>query len=107
MARADASQGMMRAQFRAEIDRIGDHAGRHSAGQLASRVDALRRDARDHGLIPLSEIAFEFERALANRASPTLLSPWLDSLRDALECDAGDRHAGRVLLAAVGQRLHG
>lgn len=107
MARADTGQGMMRAQFRAEIDRLGDKATHHSAGQLAARVDALRRQARDHGLIPLSEIAFEFERALANRASPTLLSAWIDSLRDALDCDAGDRLAGRVLLAAVGQRLHG
>jgi hypothetical protein len=73
--------------------------------QIVEQVDALRRTAKVHGLVPLADMAHGFETMLAwSRGGPTL-APWISAMKEAVNCETLDRHSVRAWLAALGHRV--
>ncbi|MEY2927450.1 MAG: hypothetical protein RL367_1927 [Pseudomonadota bacterium] len=76
-------------------------------GQMAAAVDDVRKIARDHGMVPLADLASACETALSGTCSILLMRHWLESLRDVVGCHSLPADAARVWLAALGLRFHG
>ena len=97
----------VRAQLCDRIDRIASEMAHLSPSQLACQIDELRRTARDHGMLPLEELARGLESALSGSEGGVMVLPFLESMRDAVGCERIDAAAAQSYLAAVNQRLYG
>ena len=98
---------IIKSQLCDQIDLLANQLPQLSACQLASQVDALRRIARDHGLLPVEELARGLESALSVSDCSVMVLPFLESMRDAVGCERIDPAAAQSYLAAVNQRLYG
>lgn len=78
-----------------------------SIGELGRRVDAIRQIARANGLEPVSRLAAGLGDMLARGGRGPSVRPYLDGLRDAVDCAQQDEATARVYMAAVNLRLVG
>ncbi len=89
------------------IDRIAHELPHLTLDQLCNGVDDIRRTALDHGLDPLAQLARGLETALADAGRGAMVLPWLDTMRDAVDCERLDAEAGAIYLAAINVRMAG
>jgi hypothetical protein len=89
------------------IDQIAQELPHLSPHTLAHAVDDVRRIARDHGLIPVAELARGLESALSTSQDQIMVLPYLDSMREAVGCERFDEAATQSYLALVNQRHYG
>lgn len=97
----------VKAQLCERIDRIADQVGHIQSGRLAQEIDEIRRTARDSGLQPVADLAHGLESALARSEGAITVLPYLDTMREAVSCEAYDDQASISFLAMVNQRLSG
>lgn len=97
----------IKAQLSDRIDRIAEQIGHMPAGRLTHEIDDIRRMARDYGFQAVADLAHALESAMAQSEGSVTVLPYLDSMRDAVGCDALDDSTGASFLAVVNQRLYG
>jgi hypothetical protein len=95
------------AQICERIDRLAMELPHITISRLAHEVDDLRRIAGNYGLTPVVEIARGLESALAGSEGSVMVMPFLETMRDAANCDARDPATSTAYLASINQRLYG
>ncbi len=102
-----AENGMMtvRAGLLTRIERLEAELSTLSPCQIVEQVDSVRRIAREHGLVPLSDMAHSLESLLAWGPSSKSIQPWLTALKEAVGCEALDKAASQSWIAALGLRI--
>ncbi len=98
---------MVKAQLCDRIDRIADQLGHIPVYRIAREVDDIRRTARDHGMDVVADLAHGLETALATSQGAVTVTPYLESMRDAVACEAVSPDNAQSFLAMVNQRLWG
>lgn len=89
------------------IDRIAIELPHLTVSRLAHEVDEVRRIAVNFGLSPVADIARGLESALAGSEGGVMVMPFLETMRDAVECDRLDPATSQAYLAQINQRLYG
>lgn len=108
MARTEAdAMAMVRAGLCQRIERLEPAARGRAAAGLASGVAQIGSTATEYGLLPLADLAHALGRAIERGAGGHAVSLYIDAMRDAAGCRAGDAAPGPALLASVGLRLAG
>lgn len=104
-----AEGALVQAQTRLceRIDKIAMELPHMGVSRLAHEVDELRRIAMDFGLAPVADIARGLESALAGSEGGVMVMPFLETMRDAVECDKLDPATSQAYLAQINQRLYG
>lgn len=97
----------VRAQLCDRIDMLAGQLAHMSPVQLAMQVDDVRRIAQQYGLRPLEDLACGLGSALSASGCSIVVMPFLESMRDAADCDRVDPATAQSYLAAVNQRLYG
>ncbi len=88
-----------------QIEQLEAGYGAMPLSQIVEQVDALRRTAQGHGLVPLADMAHGFETMLAwSRGGPSI-APWIAAMKEAVTCETLDRQSVRAWLAALGHRI--
>jgi hypothetical protein len=96
-----------RADICARIDDLASDLRSLSISQLMAQVEDIRSLARDHGLLPLEQLARGLERALSTSDGGVMVAPFLTTMRDAAGCERVDAAAAQSYLASVNLRLYG
>ncbi len=91
----------------ARIDQLERDFRLLSLGELGRRTDAIRHIAQHHGFEPASRLAGGLADALARDGRAAMVRPYLDGMRQAIDCDPSDPRAGDIVLASVSVRLNG
>lgn len=105
-ARGDG-RSMMRADLCGRLDRLEGDLRRLPAHAIIARLQAIRGEARGHGLAALERIAERCCRAVAEKGRGAPLRTYLDAMRDAAACERIDAAAGDAYLAAIAVRYAG
>ena len=88
-----------------QIEQLEAGYGTMPLCQIVERVDAVRRTAQGHGLVPLADMAHGFETMLAwSRGGPDV-GLWIAALKEAVAVETLDRASARAWLASLGQRI--
>lgn len=103
----DPEQGTIRAELKARIDQLDRDFRLLSLGELGRRTDAIRNIARSNGFDAAAKLAGGLGDSIARDGRAAIVRPYLDGLRDAIECAPGDTRAGDIVLASVSVRLAG
>ncbi len=96
-----------RAAICARIDDLASELRHLTISQLMAQIDDIRSLARDHGLLPLEQLARGLERALSTSDGGVMVAPFLATMRDAAGCERVDAAAAQSYLASVSLRLYG
>ncbi|MFM9978404.1 MAG: hypothetical protein ACKVOP_10235 [Sphingomonadaceae bacterium] len=107
MAPGSEAEAIVRADLCARIDRLAAELPHLKPGGLAFAVDDIRRVARDHGFVPVADLARGLESAIAASGGATIVLPFLEAMSDAAWSAERNAEASRAYLASVGLRLHG
>lgn len=107
MGMAYDALNQVRAQLCDRIDMLAAQFAHMSVAQLAMQVDDVRRIAHEYGLRPLEDLACGLGSALSSSGGSMIVMPFLESMRDAADCERVDPAAAQSYLAAVNQRLYG
>lgn len=102
----DAREGV-KLELAARIDRIAIELPHMNAARLAFAIDDIRRTAAAHDLRPLAALSRGLENAIAESYGAAMVLPYLEAMRDAVECESIDPTVAASFLASVGLRLHG
>lgn len=103
-----ADRGLdIRTELRARIDQIDRDFRLLSLGELGRRIDAVRRMAVERGLRAAARLAGGMSDAVARDGRAAMIHPYVEGLREAIDCDPDDEHAGDAILASVSVRLVG
>jgi hypothetical protein len=94
-----------RAEMCARIDTIARAMMHLSPDRLADELDGIRRTADRHGMAPVLTVVHAMEYALARGERGPMVLSWLDTLRDACDCDRIDSAASEAFAAAISVRL--
>lgn len=94
-----------RARIGHDLDRLAEELPMLNVGRLACAVDDIRKSARAHHFGVVAELASGLERAMAKSASMFVVRPYLDAMRDAVECDSMDPAVAASYLASINVRL--
>lgn len=97
----------IKAELRARIDQIDRDFRALSLGELGQRIDAVRRIAIEKRLRAAARLAGGMSDAVARDGRAAMIHPYVEGLRDAIDCDPGDERAGEAILASVSVRLVG
>jgi hypothetical protein len=94
-----------RTEMCARIDTIARVMAHLSPGRLAEELDGIRRTADRHGMAPVLTVVHALDLALARGEHGPMVLSWLDTLRDACDCDRIDAAASEAFAAAISVRL--
>ena len=97
----------MRSELRARIDQIDRDFRLLSVGELGRRIDAIRRMALDKGLRAAARLAGGMSDAVARDGRAAMIHPYVEGLREAIDCDPQDETTGDAILASVNVKLVG
>lgn len=103
----DGGDDSVRGELSARVHQLDRDFRLLSIGELGRRIDAIRQLARANGFEPASRLAGGLSDALARDGRAAMIRPYIDGIREAIDCDPSDRRAGDALLASVSVRLVG
>ncbi|MHA6722119.1 hypothetical protein [Sphingomonas sp. RS2018] len=91
----------------ARIDAVDRRCDALRAGEVAAELEAIRRIAARHGMMPAVTVVHALDGALSRGERGPLVHTWLDILRDAVGCGPGDARTCDTFAAACTVRLNG
>lgn len=94
-----------RTEMCARIDAMAGAAAHMPPARLAMQLDDIRRVAHLHGMIPVLGVVRAMDRALSRGEHGPMMLAWMDTLRDACDCDREDESAGEAFAAAISVRM--
>ncbi len=74
---------------------------------VRGEVDALCALAAEYGLVPALRLAEGLSVALGQGGRGAAIGPWIERLRDAIDCQAADPRASDTWLASIMVRFAG
>lgn len=95
----------VRGELGNRIAAIGANSRAASAADLARDLDAVRRIAFAHGMLPAVTVAHALEAAVARGERGPLILGWLDILSDAIDCGRVDARTAETYAAACSVRF--
>jgi len=95
----------VRADLVARLARLEALGAAARPADLAVQLDAIRRIATRHGLMPAAGVARLLESAVGRGQRGALINNGLAVLRDAVACDRDDAEACVIFAAACSVRL--
>jgi len=96
---------IVRSGLRQRIDAIAAQQGHISLSRICEQIDMIRHDARAYGLEPVARLASTLETTLATDGLGPVILPYLDLMRDAVECEDNGPETISAYLAALSARL--
>ncbi len=105
MTGADDALKTVRSVLFHQIEQLEASYAAMPISQIVEQVDALRRTAQGHGLVPLADMAHGFETMLAWSRGGPAIAPWIAAMKEAVVCETLDRSSVRAWLAALGRQF--
>lgn len=98
---------LVRADLCDRLDRL--EKGLAARGSIGAATDAagIAATAAEYGLFPVQRLAEGLAVALGTGGRGAAIRPWIERLRDSIDCEAVDEQAGDSWLASVMVRLAG
>lgn len=98
---------LVRAGLCGRLDALEESLGTRGVVGAAAQAGALASEAAEYGLVPVQRLAEGLAVALGAGGRGAAIGPWIERLRDSIQCDAVDETAGTSWLASVMVRLAG
>jgi hypothetical protein len=98
---------LVRGEMSRRLDAIEATLARRGSLGVRADVDALCALASEYGLTPALRLAEGLSVALGAGGRGAAIGPWIERLRDAIDCRAADPRASDTWLASIMVRFAG
>lgn len=104
---SDDAMRLVRGEMGRRLDTLEALLGRRGPLGIRAEVDALCALAAEYGLMPALRLAEGLSVALGQGGRGAAIGPWIERLRDAIDCRAADPCASDTWLASIMVRFAG
>ena len=98
---------LVRGDLCRRLDALDAGLARRGPIGLSAEAHAIAAIAAEYGLVPALRLADGLAVALASGGRGSAVQPWIERLRDAIDCHAAEPAASDTWLAAVMVRFAG